>query len=81
MNKPSKQVVHWFRLFYELKMHGYSLYDLSIAVEIPKTTLQNYKSGIEPPHSSGEMIIAFWAHVTKNSPDSVHKIDRYSHRQ
>ena len=81
MTKPNVLIVQWFRLFYELKLEGYSFYDISAATQIPKTTLIDYKNGTEPTHSNGDMIIAFWSHVTKNSRDSVHKIDRYSHRQ
>ena len=81
MTKPKVLIVHWFRLFYEMKLEGYSFYDISIATQIPKTTLFAYKNGAEPTHSNGVMIIAFWSHITKNSQDSVHKIDRYSHLQ
>lgn len=52
--------VDWFRVFYTLKVEGYSYYTLAALTGIPKNTLCGWAYGAEPKHADGERLIAFW---------------------
>ena len=66
--------VDWFRVFDDLKRVGISIYDMERDLQIPKTTLLSYKTDAEPKHCKGELIIEYWARITKNSRETVHRI-------
>lgn len=61
--------VDWFRILVELGQHGYSLHMLEVALGIPYSTLQGYKSGAEPRYVDGEVLAKFYCQVTHRERD------------
>lgn len=63
MTKPLR--IDWFRILDDLKRQGFSLYAVADASGIPRKTLDGYRSGAEPRHSDGELLIALWERVMR----------------
>ncbi len=57
--------VDWKRMFLTLRGEGYTLYDVSNFVGIPRMTLQGWMNGAEPRHQDGETVIRFWSEATQ----------------
>lgn len=72
--------VDWFRVVVDLERSGYSHADIAAVVGVGKSTVQGWKDGARPKFEEGEMLIGLWATVTKNGRESVHRVERYSHR-
>lgn len=52
--------IDWFRILADLRVQGYSLYAVADETGIPRKTLDGYRSGSEPRHSDGELLLALW---------------------
>lgn len=56
--------VDWFRITAELQGKGYSLANISAAIDVPKSTILGWRSlDAEPRHADGERLIALWGQV------------------
>lgn len=47
----------------DLRVQGYSLYAVAEETGIPRKTIDGFRSGSEPRHSDGELLIALWERV------------------
>lgn len=63
--------VDWNRVFLVLRGEGYTLYDVSNFVSIPRATLQGWMNGAEPRHQDGETVIRFWSEATQLPRESL----------
>jgi len=65
-------LVNWSRILDEVRGAGYTIKEISQYTQIPRTTLLGYHNlGAEPRHSSGQMLLRFWAQVTDRDPESA----------
>lgn len=70
--------VDWFRLLDQLKVEGYSLYDVAHFTEIPKSTLIGYKNGSQPSYHQGVCLVLFWAQAMGKDATDVPKVSQFS---
>lgn len=69
--------IDWFRVLTDLCRDGGSLYQLSRITSIPRSSLQNYKRGVEPTHSVGMCLLRLWCIKTGNDRDEAPTQRRY----
>ncbi|MBC8642121.1 hypothetical protein IAG25_35540 [Caballeronia sp. EK] len=69
--------IDWFRILTDLCQDGGSLYQVSRITSIPRSTLQNYKQGVEPSHSLGMCLLRLWAIKTGKDRDEAPTQQRY----
>lgn len=60
--------IDWFRVIADLCDGGSSLYKLSMTTRIPRSSLQSYRSGVEPSHSVGSLLLIAWSVKTGRDP-------------
>ena len=79
MSTPHAETrICWFRLFVDMKLEGWSLYDIEFELEIAKSTLIGWKDhGVEPKHADGERLIEFWSMVTAKERKDLPMEQRY----
>lgn len=56
--------IDWFKVLTDLCRDGESLYTLARLTSIPRTSLQNYRNGVEPTHAVGMCLLAHWSAKT-----------------
>lgn len=79
MMQPIPEVnVDWFRMLTQMQREGYSLHGVSYFTGIPKTSLINYKAGMQPSYNVGLQLIRCWAEATGQDPAQVPMISPYS---
>lgn len=54
------QRVDWFRIMTDMKYRGLTLVQMSAETGIHKGTLQSYRTGTEPGHYNGELLLQLW---------------------
>lgn len=69
--------IDWFRVLTDLCQDGGSLYQVSRITSIPRTSLQNYKQGVEPSHSIGMCLLRLWSIQTGKDRDEAPMTQRY----
>ena len=70
--------VDWFQMFVDLERKGFSLEAVSRLVNIPRTTLHDYKQDTSrPKFEEGLRIIALWALKTGNVHTSPPRYDPF----
>lgn len=69
LDSPTR--ISWFRIFNDLKAGGWSLYRIEAEMGVAKTTLLGWKSGAEPRHADGEMLISLWQTVTSKQRENL----------
>jgi hypothetical protein len=53
--------IDWFRVFADLRKHGWTVPNIAEQIAIPRTTMRDWcNSGAEPRHCDGEMLIEFY---------------------
>lgn len=70
--------VDWFRMLTQMQAEGYSLHGVAYFAGIPKTSLIDYKNGMQPSYNVGVTLIKAWAEITGGDPVNVPKISPYS---
>jgi hypothetical protein len=70
--------IDWFRVLADLCQDGGSLYQLSRITNIPRSSLQSYRLGVEPAHSVGMCLLRLWSIKTGADRDDAPCIERYS---
>jgi hypothetical protein len=76
MIKIDEIQVDWFTVFCDLKQQGYSIYDASRILKIPKSTLIGYKNGgAEPKYSSGARLVSLWCIVMEKELIDIPKVN------
>lgn len=56
--------IDWFRVITDLTRDGGSIYQLARVTNIPRSSLNDYKNGVEPTHAVGMCILAHWSMKT-----------------
>lgn len=69
--------IDWFRVIVDLSRQGVSLYGIQCATGINKSTLSGYKSGAEPRHSDGELLLGLWISVMQKGREDAPVEKRY----
>lgn len=69
--------IDWWRVLHDLCADGGSLYQVSRITSIPRTSLQNYKQGVEPSHSIGMCLLRLWSIRTGKDRDEAPTQQRY----
>ena len=63
-----QQQVDWFRVITELRGRGYSLATLSVAIDVPRSSINNWTNGITPNYTDGLALIDLWTDVMSKPP-------------
>lgn len=80
MSTATATRVDWFRVLDDLKREGYGLREISHFTVIPRSTLFQYRAGMEPGYSTGERLVKFWMEATGRDRQALPHIDPYSYR-
>lgn len=68
---PDKQV-DWFQLLLDVQRKGYTLVNISSAIDVPRTTMLGWRDlEASPRHQDGERLIALWCNVTACQRDDL----------
>jgi hypothetical protein len=59
----------WFRVLADLQYAGHDNIEVAECLGVPAGTLYGWKSGSEPRHSDGHLLLVFWSEVTGKSFD------------
>ncbi len=71
-------VTDWFRVLVDLDYLGVKTTAVSRMINVPRSTVAEWKYGREPKHSDGEKLIVLWCHSMKKSRKQLPVIDRKS---
>jgi hypothetical protein len=64
--RPAPLVVNWSRVLDQVRGAGFTMSEVEAFTGIPRSTLLGYQNlGHEPRHSSGIVLLRFWAEATK----------------
>jgi lambda repressor-like predicted transcriptional regulator len=63
--------VDWFRVLADLRANGWSETNLSTQIQIARSTINSWKSGSEPRHADGEILVAFWCECSGKPRESL----------
>jgi hypothetical protein len=60
--------VDWFRLMVEICGRGHSIYSIADAIDVPRTTVMNWRAGAEPKYSDGAALMELWRQTMSSPP-------------
>lgn len=69
----ARYVTDWAAIVDALRRLGFTFQQLALTVEIPKSTLIDYRNGTTPRHPEGEALLRFYLHATLTRPGAEPK--------
>jgi hypothetical protein len=72
--------VNWFRLLADLQSIGWDNAAVAKHLDVPRTTLRQWKAGCEPRYCDGARLVGFWASQLQRGLDGLPMSDPYDWR-
>lgn len=72
------EVIDWFRVLVDIRKEGITYDSMSERLDIPKSSLMDYKRNSRPKLEEGIRIIKLWHIETKQDYSYLPRKDRYS---
>jgi hypothetical protein len=74
------ETVDWFRVVEDVCRRGHTLATISVAIDVPRTTIIGWRQGATPKHPDGERMLALWREVMIPPLPVAHVVHRVHER-